>query len=102
MEDKKLHSILEQVDAIEIIGHIDKTISAINTDSRKIGENMVFVAVRGVAVDGHDFIATAEKQGATTACWKSRILTVMPLRIGMWLYRTDIASTASVMTTRTM
>ncbi len=65
MEDKILHSILEHVDAIEIVGHIDKPIRAINTDSRKIGENMVFVAVRGVAVDGHDFIATAEKQGAT-------------------------------------
>lgn len=65
MEDKNLRSILENVDAIEIFGHIDKPIRAIETDSRKIGENMVFVAVRGVVVDGHDFIATAEKQGAT-------------------------------------
>lgn len=65
MRNCSLYSILDQVDAIEIVGHIDKTISAIDTDSRKIGENMVFVAVRGVAVDGHDYIAAAEKQGAT-------------------------------------
>lgn len=65
MEDKNLHSILSQVSTITVVGNADKTISAIDTDSRKIGENMVFVAVRGVAVDGHNFIATAEKQGAT-------------------------------------
>lgn len=65
MKENNLHSILEQVAVVQIVGETNKTISAINTDSRKISENMVFVAVRGVAVDGHNFIATAEKQGAT-------------------------------------
>ena len=65
MRNNSLHSILEQVATIKVVGDTNKTISAINTDSRRIGENMVFVAVRGVAVDGHTFIATAEQQGAT-------------------------------------
>ncbi len=64
MRNCDLHSIIEQVSTKKIVGETNKTIAAINTDSRRIGENMVFVAVRGVAVDGHSFIETAEKQGA--------------------------------------
>ncbi len=34
-------------------------------DSRQVTEGSVFVAVRGVASDGHDYIATAIERGAT-------------------------------------
>lgn len=65
MENCNLHSVLEQISVIRIVGSVEKTISAIETDSRKIGPSMVFVAIRGVVVDGHEYIETAEKQGAT-------------------------------------
>ena len=65
MKNTDLHSIISQIATIQIVGETNKTITAIDTDSRKIGENMVFVAVRGVAVDGHKFIDSAEKQGAS-------------------------------------
>jgi len=65
MTNNNLHSILQTVATKQIVGTTDKQIVAIDTDSRKISDNMVFVAVRGVAIDGHSFIATAEQQGAT-------------------------------------
>ncbi|MBQ1606667.1 MAG: UDP-N-acetylmuramoyl-L-alanyl-D-glutamate--2,6-diaminopimelate ligase, partial [Bacteroidales bacterium] len=65
MKNSDLHTILSHIATIQVVGDVNKSITAIDTDSRKIGENMVFVAVRGVAVDGHKFIVSAEKQGAS-------------------------------------
>ena len=42
----------------------DVTVKNICFDSRKVAEGDVFVATRGTAVDGHDFIAKAVEQGA--------------------------------------
>ena len=61
---KKLNSILNDVEVIEIIGSKDLTISSIQFDSRKIQEGDVFVAVPGTQVDGHQFIAKAISLGA--------------------------------------
>lgn len=42
----------------------DVAIRSICFDSRKVAEGDVFVATRGTAVDGHDFITKAVEQGA--------------------------------------
>src|SRR5690606_29032705 len=42
----------------------DLQIGQIGSDSRKIGKNDLFVAVRGTQVDGHDYIGKAVEQGA--------------------------------------
>ncbi|MDR1814620.1 MAG: UDP-N-acetylmuramoyl-L-alanyl-D-glutamate--2,6-diaminopimelate ligase [Tannerella sp.] len=42
----------------------DIPLGSVQSDSRKITEGSLFVAVRGVNVDGHDFIAKAVEQGA--------------------------------------
>lgn len=34
------------------------------TDSRKVIENSLFIAYKGAAVDGHDYIESAIKNGA--------------------------------------
>jgi len=39
-------------------------ISGITTDSREVGKGYLFAAIRGTSLDGHDFIAQAEKAGA--------------------------------------
>ncbi|NDI99385.1 UDP-N-acetylmuramoyl-L-alanyl-D-glutamate--2,6-diaminopimelate ligase [Flavobacterium sp. LaA7.5] len=51
--------------AIEAVkGSTDITVNTIAFDSRLIGKNDVFIAVRGTQSDGHDYIQKAVSQGA--------------------------------------
>ncbi len=61
---KKLKDILDKIDVYEVVGSTDLTINAINIDSRKIMSNNLFVAVKGVSVDGHEFIGKAIENGS--------------------------------------
>lgn len=49
----------------EVVGSTDIEINEIVFDSRKIKANDLFVAIKGVASDGHDFINKAIELGAT-------------------------------------
>lgn len=53
---KPLSELLSAITVEEIIGSEDKMISSLVCDSRKIELGSLFVAVRGVNVDGHRFI----------------------------------------------
>ncbi|MGN6163832.1 MAG: UDP-N-acetylmuramoyl-L-alanyl-D-glutamate--2,6-diaminopimelate ligase [Flavisolibacter sp.] len=61
---KKLSDILYKVQTTALAGNTDIDISNIQIDSRKVQKGSLFVAVRGVAVDGHRFIEKAIEQGA--------------------------------------
>ena len=61
---KKLNDILGQVKVTELIGDPEINITKIDFDSRMVGEGSLFVAVRGVHVDGHKFINSALQNGA--------------------------------------
>lgn len=54
----KLEQLLEGLDIISIQGRLDKNVTSLTADSRKAEEGAMFVAVRGVTVDGHSFIPT--------------------------------------------
>lgn len=59
----KLEKLLEGLDVVSIQGRLDKNVTSLTADSRKADEGSMFVAVRGVTVDGHSFIPTlADKQ----------------------------------------
>jgi UDP-N-acetylmuramoyl-L-alanyl-D-glutamate--2,6-diaminopimelate ligase len=60
----KLSDILYKVHIKGVSGSTDVVVSGVQIDSRKVSHRSVFVAVRGVAVDGHQFIAKAAGQGA--------------------------------------
>lgn len=60
---KILQDILYQAGAIEIIGLLNKPVSAIAFDSRKVEKGGLFVAVKGTQVDGHQFIQQVIDQG---------------------------------------
>ena len=47
-------------------------VTAVCNDSRKIVPGALFVAVKGFAVDGHDFIATAIEKGAGTIVYEDK------------------------------
>lgn len=52
----KLNKLLAGVEVLEIIGDTDKNISSLESDSRKVEKDGMFVAVKGVTTDGHKYI----------------------------------------------
>jgi len=62
---KALQNILFGVKLREVIGSTQLTIATIQIDSRKVSNDAVFVAIKGVNSDGHAFIDTAIEKGAT-------------------------------------
>ena len=60
----KLKNILSGLEGLKVKGDLDINITNLNSDSRKIKENGLFVAIKGYDVDGHDYIKDAIKNGA--------------------------------------
>ena len=59
-----LRDILYKVSIRSVAGSTDVEIKGIEIDSRKTKPGSLFIAVRGVAVDGHEFIEKAMEKGA--------------------------------------
>ncbi len=62
---KTLSDILHTVSILETIGSADVKISSLQMDSRKVKQGDCFVAVKGTASDGHNFISKCIEQGAS-------------------------------------
>ena len=60
-----LKEILVGLEGIKARGNIDLDITNVDSDSRNIKESGLFIAIRGFEADGHEYIETAIKQGAT-------------------------------------
>lgn len=60
-----LNDLIQPLENCKITGNIDKDISAIASDSRLVSPGTLFVAIRGTAVDGHNYIENAIGKGAT-------------------------------------
>ena len=58
-----LNELLAALGQPRITGPADIEISSLECDSRKVGQGSMFVAVRGVTVDGHAFIPSLEATG---------------------------------------
>lgn len=52
----KLSTLLKEIDPTEIVGDIDRNILSLESDSRRVAKDGLFVAVRGVTTDGHKYI----------------------------------------------
>lgn len=61
---KKLSDILYKVHTTALTGNTNIDVTDVQIDSRQVQKGSLFMAVRGVAVDGHQFIAKAVEQGA--------------------------------------
>lgn len=61
----KLKNLIRALEAPAIEEAENVEISGIQSDSRKIEDGALFVAVRGTVVDGHAYIESALKKGAT-------------------------------------
>ena len=60
----ELKKILVGIEGIKAKGSLDIEISNLDSDSRKIKENGLFVAIKGFDVDGNDYIKSAIENGA--------------------------------------
>ncbi|MBP2690261.1 MAG: UDP-N-acetylmuramoyl-L-alanyl-D-glutamate--2,6-diaminopimelate ligase [Muribaculaceae bacterium] len=61
----RLSHLLSSIITEEVIGSDDIDITDITADSRQCTDGSLFVAVRGVNVDGHEYISQAVNNGAT-------------------------------------
>lgn len=59
-----LKDILFGVSLKSITGNRENEIAGVAFDSRKVEQDFLFVAVKGLTVDGHDYITTAIDKGA--------------------------------------
>ena len=59
-----LRTLISALDAPQVIGADQLEIKQIESDSRRVEAGSLFVAVRGVSVDGHQYIANAIEKGA--------------------------------------
>lgn len=58
-----LTELISALGSCQVTGPADIQISSLESDSRKAGEGSMFVAVRGVTVDGHSFIPSLKGKG---------------------------------------
>ena len=59
-----LSFLLKDICVSDICGTIEREVSSIEFDSRKVSSGALFVAQKGVAIDGHKFITSAIDAGA--------------------------------------
>ena len=62
---KKLSQLIASIQPLRVVGNIEIEITDLINDSRQAGKGALFVAVKGVAVDSHRFIADVVKAGAS-------------------------------------
>lgn len=60
----QLKQLVNHVPALSIEGSLEREIQGLTYDSRRVTSGMVFVAIPGHNVDGHDFIDSAVDRGA--------------------------------------
>lgn len=60
----KLSEILKNVCLTEARGNLEKDITGVSIDSRKVRPGDLFVAVKGTLTDGHEYISKAIEKGA--------------------------------------
>jgi UDP-N-acetylmuramoyl-L-alanyl-D-glutamate--2,6-diaminopimelate ligase len=60
----QLSDLIQRLSAKSIQGPVDREITGVRYDSRRVNSGHLFVAVRGDAFDGHSFIEQAIEKGA--------------------------------------
>src|SRR5262245_7522423 len=61
----ELRELVESLRVVSVEGGLDREVSGITYDSRRVTPGMLFVAIPGQRTDGHEFISSALDRGAT-------------------------------------
>jgi UDP-N-acetylmuramoyl-L-alanyl-D-glutamate--2,6-diaminopimelate ligase len=59
-------------------GELPEFVDGISDDSREVRAGSLFIAVKGAALDGHDYLGRAEEQGAAAAMVEDATRTSLP------------------------
>jgi UDP-N-acetylmuramoyl-L-alanyl-D-glutamate--2,6-diaminopimelate ligase len=73
MKTKPLSEIIAPIIGKEIEEYKRLMIRNVTYDSRKVNAGSLFIAIKGFRVDGHSFLETAKKNGATAAIVENKI-----------------------------
>lgn len=84
----KLKDLIKDLRPLNIKGDVDREITGVNIDSRRIENGQLFVAMKGTQVDGHRFIEKAIGLGA-----KAILLEDMPEQLAEDVTYIQVAST---------
>ena len=76
--DRIVRALREGGELADILGELPGQVTSVTDDSRAVTAGTLFVAVRGSARDGHDFLAAAEAAGATAAIVEDAGRTTVP------------------------
>ncbi|MCG7815045.1 Mur ligase domain-containing protein, partial [Alteromonas sp. MCA-1] len=71
--------IAEKVNGKLLKGAADVEVSAVSTDTRTLEDGAVYLALKGPNFNGHDFISTAEKAGASAVIASEDAATSLPV-----------------------
>jgi UDP-N-acetylmuramoyl-L-alanyl-D-glutamate--2,6-diaminopimelate ligase len=85
----ELEKILKGVNVVSLTGNDQIVIDNVTFDSRSVIQNSLFVAVRGSKSDGHEFIDSAVRSGASTIICET--LPTAPDKKVTWIKTTDSA-----------
>lgn len=66
----KLREIIKDSGVVSLRGNENFEITSVCSDSRKVTEGALFIAVRGFASDGHDYIKAAVEKGAVAIVYE--------------------------------
>ena len=76
-----LSEILYKINIRSVAGSTSVEVNDIQIDSRKIKPGALFIAVKGVAADGHQFIEKAIENGAVAVLYEASLLTTHDSRL---------------------
>lgn len=76
----KLHNLLSQLSPL-ISADENPEITSIENDNRKVKKGSLFICIKGYTVDGHDFAASAEKNGAVAVLAERELPLSIPVII---------------------
>ena len=60
----QIQAVIKDIKILQVSGNIEEDVSAICYNSKNCGKSSLFVAVRGLKFDGHDYIREAVERGA--------------------------------------
>lgn len=65
MKSKSIEKLISEIEVLQVIGDTSKMVEDVTCDSRQVKPGSLFVAVRGVSVDAHQFLGQVSENGAT-------------------------------------
>ena len=68
----RLEEIIIDCDVVEIHGDVAIEVTGVCFDSRKVKPGDLFIAVKGAACDGHEFIDSAIEKGAVAVIYEDK------------------------------